>query len=93
MARQTRTAAGGPLKRLTLELGGKPESVGRRIRTCALANPVLKIRNGMRTAAREGRFAPEHSLRRAIVALPHRAHYRAGRRVFARKLPGLRHVG
>jgi hypothetical protein len=46
VARQTGTAAGGRLKRLTLELGGKPESA----RACALANPVLKIRNGMRTA-------------------------------------------
>jgi hypothetical protein len=34
VARQTGTAAGGPLKRFTLELGGKPESAGRRIRTC-----------------------------------------------------------
>ncbi len=34
VARQTGTAAGGPLKRLTPELGGKPESAGRRIRMC-----------------------------------------------------------
>ena len=50
VARQTGAAAGGPLKRLTLELGGKPESAGRRIRRCVLANPVLKIRDGVQTA-------------------------------------------
>jgi hypothetical protein len=54
VARQTGTAAGGPLNRLTLELGGKPESVGRRIRTCALVNPVLKIRNGGQPPAKAG---------------------------------------
>jgi hypothetical protein len=37
VARQTGTAAGSPLKWLTLEFGGKQESVGRRIRTCARA--------------------------------------------------------
>lgn len=40
--------------------------------------PVLKVRNGMRgLPARERPFAPEHSLRCAIVALRHRANYRA----------------
>jgi hypothetical protein len=85
VARQIGRAAGGPLKRLTLELGGKSEPAGRRTaRACALVNPALKVRNGMRgLPAHECPFAPEHSLRRAIVALRHRAHYRADRRLLA----------
>ena len=64
MARQTGTAAGGPLKRLTLELGGKPESAGRRIRTCMRAGQP-----GAEDPQRHADcpFAPEHSLRRTIV--------------------------
>jgi hypothetical protein len=44
-------------------------------RACPLASPVLKIPNGIGLPAHKGRFAPEHSLRRAIMAL--RTHYRA----------------
>jgi len=80
VARQIRRAAGGPLKRLTLEPGDKPSQLAAATaRACALIDPPLKVRNGMRALpAHERPFAPEHSLRRAIVALRHRAYYRVG---------------
>jgi hypothetical protein len=63
-----------------------PERAGRRNHTgMSAGQPGLKVRNGMRgQRAHERPFASEHSLRRAIVALRRRAHYRADRRLFAR---------
>lgn len=47
----------------------------------ALVGPPLKVRNGMRgLPVHERPFAAEHSLRRAVMALRHRAYYRAERR-------------
>lgn len=57
MARQTGRAAGGPLKQLALEPGGKPgQLAAETARACAPVDPALKARNGTRALPANARL-------------------------------------
>jgi len=69
-ARQTGTATGGPLEPLALELGGQPESAGRRIRT----GPVLSADPAATTEA-----TVNYSLAAWVIGGSQRGDVRGGR--------------